>query len=62
MTSAHTVSEYSSFVVTGVRLNGQRFTITTTNYRYASAINVWRGSLWGVRVDTGRRQLITRYT
>lgn len=36
--------------VTGVKLDGQRFRIVTSNWHYAKGINVWRGTKWLVRL------------
>ena len=49
-----------SFIVTGTRMDGERFTIRTKHWWHARTINVWRGSKWLVR--DGRRWLIQRIT
>jgi hypothetical protein len=47
------------YVVTGVDTRGRRFTpIHTDNPVHADGINLYRGSLWGVR--NGKRTLIRR--
>ena len=54
------LSEYASFVVTGKLVNGRRFRKTHTNGLYALGINLWNGSVWGVRKDNGKRQRLKR--
>ena len=44
--------------VTGMDRNGKRFSMQYKDWRYASQINVWRGSYWLVR--GGKRWLINR--
>ena len=45
--------------VTGVDRDGKRFKpMVYDNYHYASAINLWRGSVWLVR--NGKRHLVKR--
>jgi hypothetical protein len=53
-------SLYSTFHVTGVLVNGRRFKSQYTNPRYAFGINLYRGSVWGIRKDNGKRQLLKR--
>jgi hypothetical protein len=54
-------ADYSSFVVTGVKCNGQRFKLCygPKGLSTALSINLWRGSVWGV-LPTGRRELLKR--
>ncbi len=54
------LSDYTSFVVTGTLVNGRRFRQQHSNGRHAFGINLWRGSVWGVRKDSGKRQLLKR--
>ena len=49
-----------SFVVTGTRTDGKRFTIHTKHWWHARGINVWHGSKWLLR--DGRKWLIQRIT
>ena len=53
-------ADYSSYVVTGTLVRGRRFRINTKGADHALGINLWRGSVWGVRLDTGKRQLLKR--
>lgn len=56
-------NNYTGYVVTGLLYRSQRrFSHHTANAVYAFGINLWRGSVWGVRKDTGRRQLLKRVT
>ncbi len=41
------------------RLVGQRFRIVTKSAGHADGINLWLGSVWGVRAD-GTRKLLKR--
>lgn len=52
----HTTAD--SYLVTGVKTSGQRFTIATANPMHALGINLWRGSVWQVR--DGKRTLVKR--
>lgn len=48
------------YEVTGVLVNGKRFTpIRTHSLDHALAINLYRGSVWGVKED-GKRILLSR--
>ena len=54
------LSDYTSFVVTGKLVNGRRFRQTHSNGRHAFGINLWNGSVWGIRKDNGKRQRLKR--
>ncbi len=55
------LDDYTSFVVTGVLYNTRkRFKNTYNSWQWASGVNLWRGSVWGIRKDTGKRQLLKR--
>ena len=51
------ISPYVSFVVTGVLVNGKRFTdkYSAESYRTVFGINLYRGHVWGV-LPNGKRQ------
>ena len=51
---------FSSYVVTGQMVDETRFSKKTQNPLYAFCINLWRGSVWGIRKDNGKRKLIKR--
>lgn len=51
---------YTKFVITGKLVNGGRFRKETTDARYAFGINLWNGSVWGIRKDTGKRERLKR--
>lgn len=53
--------KFVCFHVTGVETNGKRFKIVTKNAVYASGINLWRGTKWGVRKDGTRKKLVEIY-
>ena len=53
-------SDFTSYVITGKLVNGKRFRKTAVSILYAFGINLWNGSVWGIRKDTGRRQLLRR--
>lgn len=53
-------TDYTGYVVTGKTVHGKRFRIHTTNGAYAFGINLWRGSVWGIRADNGHRRLLSR--
>ena len=47
--------------VTGVDVQGKRFPcIVTTNVFHAIGINLYRGSVWTVNPETGKRTLLRR--
>jgi len=51
---------FKEFHVTGVLRNGRRFkTMKFSSYNTAICINLWRGSVWGVKED-GSRKLLKR--
>ncbi len=45
------------FDVTGVDVYGKRFKQHYTNAAVAFAINLWNGSVWGIRADGTRQRL-----
>ncbi len=53
--------EFSSFAVTGIDRNGRRFKMESENYFYLRSVNVWQGTLWGVRKDGSRKALRKYY-
>jgi len=52
-------SKYANYHVTGVLIDGRRFKTVTGNFYHAMGINLWRGSVWGVKPD-GSRKLLKR--
>jgi hypothetical protein len=60
------LDDYTSFVITGVDVYGKRFKRTynadVPGFRTATMINVFNGTLWGVRSDTGKRQRLISYS
>jgi len=52
-------SDFAGYIVTGILTNGQRFRKLTLNWHYANAINLWRGSVWGMQ-HNGHRKLLKR--
>jgi hypothetical protein len=53
------MSNYSSYVVTGVDRRGKRFRLTYKLSGWAFGINLWKGSVWEVSED-GSRKLLKR--
>jgi hypothetical protein len=51
--------EYMGYCVTGVTVEGKRFKRNTDNIYYAFGINLYRGSVWGIR-PSGARVLLKR--
>lgn len=55
---------YSAFHVTGVyahsnrRFRPQIYTGNLRGLMTAMSINLWRGSVWGILKETGKRQLL----
>lgn len=45
------------YIITGVKVDGQRFKTTIDNVVYASGINLFRGSVWEVDKDNKRHLL-----
>jgi hypothetical protein len=60
--AARTASDYSRFIVTGKDVRGKRFRMTygSEAARFAFAINLYNGSVFGVRVSDGKRELLKR--
>jgi hypothetical protein len=54
------LSEYTSFIVTGKLVRGGRFRNVYSNGRYAFGINLWNGSVYGIRKSDGKRKLLKR--
>tara|TARA_B000000557_G_scaffold241164_2_gene220496 strand:- start:1791 stop:1985 length:195 start_codon:yes stop_codon:yes gene_type:complete len=59
-TFAELKSKYSSFIITGVTCWGKRFKMEYPEPQWAFAINLWKGSIWGVSKETGKRKLLKR--
>ena len=49
--------KYVEYHITGVTRSGARFRIETTNPTHAFGINLYRGTVWGVRKDGSREKL-----
>ena len=52
--------KYSSFIITGEDRMGKRFKMEYLEPQWAFGINLWRGSIWGVSKETGKRKLLRR--
>jgi hypothetical protein len=52
--------DFTGYVVTGTLVRGGRFRRHTALATYALGINLWRGSVWGIRLDNGHRKLLKR--
>lgn len=52
------ISDYSRFIVTGVDRDGRRFRLSygQAAARTAFAVNLLRGTVWGVRIKDGKRE------
>lgn len=48
---------FVKYHVTGVDVYGKRFKLVYSNFIQATCINLYRGSLWGVKAD-GTRKLL----
>lgn len=51
-------ADYSRFIVTGKDRDGKRFRLTYSPQaaRVAFSVNLYRGSVWGVRMTDGKRE------
>ena len=60
--AARSASDYSRFIVTGKDVHGKRFRMTygSDAARFAFGINLYAGSVFGVRVSDGKRELLKR--
>lgn len=47
-----------NYVITGILKNGRRFTPIHTNT--PQHYNIWKGTIWVIRKDTGKRKVIKR--
>ena len=56
------LDDYTAFVITGTMTNGRRFRLNYNadkpGFYTAMSINLYRGNVWGVRADTGKRKLL----
>ena len=53
--------DFTEYHVTGVDTSGKRFKIVTESWPYASGINLYRGTKWGVKPDGSRIRLTEVY-
>jgi len=52
-------SDFARFVITGYyAYSNKKFRMESTNAYYAFGINLWRGKVWGVLKDSGKRKLL----
>lgn len=51
------VSDFKSFVVTGITVNKKRFKQKYNSYFIAMSINLYRGHVWGVK-ENGKRTML----
>lgn len=60
--ASRTASDYSRFIVTGKDVRGKRFRMTygSDAAPFAFGINLYNGSVFGVRVSDGKRELLKR--
>jgi hypothetical protein len=60
--AARSASDYSRFIVTGKDVRGRRFRMTygSNAASFAFGINLYNGSVFGVRVSDGKRELLKR--
>lgn len=60
--AAPVASDHSRFIITGKDVHGKRFRMSygPDAARFAFAINLYCGSVWGVRVSDGKRELLKR--
>lgn len=53
---------FNGYVITGTLVSGKRFkrSFDKDGALWAMGINLWRGSVWGIRISDGKRQLLKR--
>lgn len=51
--------KFTHYVITGTTVQGKRFRMQTSNAMHADCINLYNGSVWGVKTD-GKRKLLKR--
>ena len=49
--------QFYKYHITGVLVSGKRFKIVTSSFFHAAGINLWRGTVWGVRKNGTRTRL-----
>jgi len=53
--------DFTGYIITGRLYNStKRFVKRTPSIQHAFGINLWRGSVWGIRKDNGKRKLLKR--
>ena len=50
-------SQLALYVVTGVKLDGSRFSTYTNSYVQAMGINLFRGTVWRILMNGKRKKL-----
>jgi len=50
---------FHKYVVTGKTVRGTRFRLVYSHAIWAMGINLWKGSVWGVKAN-GKRKLLKR--
>ena len=53
-------ADYSLFIITGIDRSGKRFRLSYSTPFMAFAINLWCGTVWGVRKIDGKRERLKR--
>lgn len=62
MTLSEANKLFNGYIVTGVTTSGKRFkrSFDKDGVYWAMGINLWNGSVWGIKISDGKRQLIKR--
>lgn len=50
---------FQKYVVTGTTVQGKRFRLVYPTVFWAMGINLWKGSVWGIK-ENGERKLLKR--
>lgn len=55
------LNKFKSFIVTGTDIHNKRFKpIQYSNFFWANGINLYNGSVWGIKKSDNKRQLLKR--
>jgi len=54
------MSNEFKYLVTGVTTDGKRFSMSFLEQKWAFGINLYRGSVWEVHKESGKRRLLRR--
>lgn len=59
MEKQYNINDFQKFIIIGYKYNStKKFRLVYTNWYTADCINLWKGKVWGILKDSGKRVLL----